>query len=178
LEHSLKIAEQHAWTSFIPWPEALLADVDMLQGVDASRTKNRLEHALSIAQRIGDPCWEGAAMRGLGLIEADQGEVDQAVDRLQEACRLCVKFPDGYLWMQAYALDALCAVSNHEGLQITDRWLSDLEALAARTGMKEILARVYLYRAKRGEAGAAGTAAFFAQQVDNPVLAAAVSRVS
>lgn len=178
LQRSLAVAKQYGWTSFVPWPAALLADVEILQGDEDGKAKDRLGHALSLAQRIGDPCWEGATMRGLGLIDASKGEIDVALERFQEATLLCVKFPDGYLWMQAYALDALCALATQEQLPTAGRWISDLESLAARTGMKEMLARAYLYRARLGEAEAAATAWFLVQEVDNPALTDEIARFS
>ncbi|HJR45337.1 MAG TPA: tetratricopeptide repeat protein [Actinomycetota bacterium] len=171
LKTSLDLAQRYGWSSILPWPEALLADVELLEGKDATP---RLERALSLARRIGDPCWEGAAMRGLGIVAAGEDHVDQAVEHLLEASRLCVKFPDGYLWMQGYSLDALCDIGSRARLSETTRWIHDLESLSARTGMRELLVRAHVYRARLGDTDAAVAAHSLVAEVDNPVLVAQV----
>ena len=51
----------------------------------------------------------------------------------------------------------------------------DLETLAARTGMSEMLIRAHLHRAALGDAGAADAARLFAERIDNPAVLARVS---
>ena len=174
LQRSLHIAEHHRWAAFMPWPHALLADVELRAGTASGESRDRLDLALGVAQRLGDPCWEGAAMRGLALVDAQRGDVDTAVERLLEAARLCVRFPDGYVWMQAYALDALCAVGTRAAHRDAAQWVADLTSLAARSGMKELLARAYLYRARLGDAEATRTARLLADEVENAALDAPV----
>lgn len=174
LQRSLSIAEHHRWAAFMPWPHALLADVELRAGTATGASRDRLDLALDVAQRLGDPCWEGAALRGLALVDAQGGDVDSAVERLQEAARLCVRLPDGYVWMQAYTLDALCAVGTRGTHRDAPRWVADLTSLAARSGMKELLARAYLYRARLGDTEAARTAGLLADEVENSALDAPV----
>jgi hypothetical protein len=96
------------WTAFVPLPEALLADVDLIEGrLDAASTAN--EHAHGLALQLGDPCWEGVAARGLGLIAASQGDAATVLHWITEAHHRCVRLPDAYLWVEGYCLDALCA---------------------------------------------------------------------
>jgi DNA-binding SARP family transcriptional activator len=177
LRESLAIAEHHRWTAFVPWPEALLADVQLRAGTCGMETRERLEHASDLADRLSDPCWRGAARRGLGLVAAFDGRPDSAVAQLREAADVCVLLPDGYRWMQAYALDALCAVSVQHDDPQADLWIADLTAAAARGGMTEMLARAYLHRAHLGDPRAGATAALLAAQVDNPALDAELAAV-
>lgn len=170
LEASVSTAATLGWTGLLPWPEALLAEVDLLAGVPAEEARERLEHALSLAQHIGDPCWEGAALHGLSLVEAASGATDAASARLELAAVVCVRFPDSYIWMRAYILDALCDLASRIGSPTADRWISDLQNLAAQTGMNEFLARSYVYRARCGDADAGSTARLIAREVDNPSL--------
>lgn len=51
-----------------------------------------------------------------------------------------------------------------------DRWVTDLEAVAARTGMNELLVRAQLHRALLGMPGARESAAVFAARIDNPAV--------
>lgn len=170
LERSIALATECGWTVLLPWPQALLAEVDLLSGVPHAEVRVRLEHALSLAQQIGDPCWEGAALHGLGMVEAASGSFEAATERLQQASIICARYPDSYLWMKAYVLDALCDIaSRREGL-VPAEWMHDLQNLAARSGMNELLARAYLYRGRSGDSSAVSTARLVGGQVDNPQL--------
>lgn len=173
LERSIAVATGCGWTVLLPWPQALLAEVQLLDGADPADVRVQLEHALSLAQQIGDPCWEGAAMHGLGLVAAASGEIEEAADRLEQASTACTRFPDTYIWMKAYVLDALCDVATRQGLP-SGKWIDDLQNLAARTGMNELLARAYLYRGRCGDEAAAPTARLIAREVDNPALSSSL----
>lgn len=170
LERSIALATECGWTVLLPWPLAMLAEVDLLSGAPPAEVRVRLEHALSLAQQIGDPCWEGAALHGLGLVEAASGSMDAAAEYLKQASTICVRYPDSYLWMKAYVLDALCDLATRNEGVVPEEWMNDLQNLAARTGMNEFLARAYLYRGRAGDSSAASTARLLAGQVDNPVL--------
>ena len=169
LERCIAVAAGCGWTVLLPWPQALLAEVELLDGKDPEEARTQLEHALSLAQQIGDPCWEGAALHGLGLVAAASGAIEEAASRLEQASTVCTRFPDTYIWMKAYVLDALCDVTTRQGLA-SERWIDDLQNLAARTGMNELLARSYLYRGRSGDEAAAPTARLIAREVDNPAL--------
>lgn len=170
LDRSISAATKCGWMGLTPWPQALLAEVDLLEGGHLDEARVRLEHALSVAQQIGDPCWEGAALHGLGLVEAASGAHEMATERLQRASTVCVRFPDSYIWMRAYILDALCDLATQAGMPAADNWINDLQNLAAQTGMNEFLARSYLYRSRRGDVNAGLTARLIAREVDNPAL--------
>jgi len=170
LEGSIALATECGWTVLLPWPMSMLAEVDLLSGAPPAEVRVRLEHALSLAQQIGDPCWEGAALHGLALVEAASGSMDTAAEYLQQASTICVRYPDSYLWIKAYVLDTLCDLATSNEGAVPEEWMNDLQNLAARTGMNEFLARSYLYRGRSGDSSAASTARLLAGQVDNPVL--------
>lgn len=170
LDRSISTASKCGWTGLLPWPQALLAEVDILEGASLDEARVRLEHALSLAQQIGDPCWEGAALHGLGLVEAASGALEAATERLQQASTVCVRFPDSYIWMRAYILDALCDLATQTRPTAADEWINDLQNLAAQTGMNDLLARSYLYRSRTGDVKAGSTARLIAREVDNPAL--------
>jgi hypothetical protein len=87
-----------------------------------------------------------------------------------EAPRLCRRLPDTYLWIEAYALDALCAVAVEHKAESTARWIDRFEAVAARRGIRELVCRAAVYRARIGEPGAASVAPSLAAEIDNPAL--------
>jgi hypothetical protein len=61
-------------------------------------------------------------------------------------------------------------VRPRNGLQETRAWVADLEALASRTMMRELLARACRYRFDLGEPDALAAAEMVAADVDNPAL--------
>lgn len=169
LEEALRLARQLRWTSFIPLPEALLADVDLADGrIDSAAVG--YEHAYELSLQLGDPCWEGIAARGIGLVADRRGDAGAAMTWVAQARTRCVRLPDAWLWVEAYCLDALCTLGVEHGAANTTRWISDLEALAARTGMREMVARAYQHRARLGDRAATEAARVLAAEVDNPAL--------
>jgi len=82
----------------------------------------------------------------------------------------CVRLPDAWLWMETYCLDALCSLAVERHRPEAAPWINDLEALAARTGMREMVARAYQYRGRLGDETAAEASLVLAAEVDNPAL--------
>ena len=171
LNRALEAAREGGWTSFIPWPESLLADADLRAG-DVDAAAAGFEHAFALGCQIGDPCWESIAARGLGLVAAAQGSGAAAMEWLEDALQRCRRLPDSWLWVEAYALEALCRVAVDNGAPSSSRWIAELEVLAAKAGLRELLARATMHRARLGDAGAGEAATFLAAGIENPALTA------
>jgi DNA-binding SARP family transcriptional activator len=169
LDRALGEAESRGMTAFVPWPECFLAELDLLSG-ELERAEERFEHAFALGCQVGDPCWESAAVRGLGLVAAARGELDRALELLVDAPKVCRRLPDTYLWIVVYGLDALCAVAVDHGAEAAPRWIEELEATAARCGMQELLLHAAVYRARLGEPGALDVARSLAAQIENPAV--------
>jgi len=169
LGRSIELARSMAWISFLPWPQSLLGQVDLAEGRrgDAAAA---FESAFAMGCQLGDPCWEGMAARGIGLLHIADGDIAGGIEWLDDARTRCVRLPDAYLWIQAYCLDALCAAGVGHGRPEAPRWIADLEALAARTGMREVLVRALLHRSALGDAEAGQAARLFASEIDNPAI--------
>ena len=157
-------------TAFVSWPESFRGELDLALG-DIDSAEARFEHAYAIGCQVGDACWESIGMRGLGLVAEARGDTSRALELLVDAPPLCRRLPDTYLWIEAYSLDALCAVAVKHGAEASPRWIDELEAITARRGIKELLLRATLYRARLGEPGALDAARSLASQIDNPALA-------
>jgi DNA-binding SARP family transcriptional activator len=169
LERALAVARRLRMTAFLPLPESLLADVDLAEGrTDAAAAA--YEHAYALSLQLGDPCWEGMAARGIGLVADQRGDTESALRWVEEARSRCVRLPDAWLWVEGYCLDALCALAIQHRRPEAPRWVADLEALATRTGMRELVARAYLHRGRLGDRGAAEAARVLAAEVDNPAV--------
>ena len=169
LDQALGEVEARGMTAFVPWPESLRGELDVMLGeLDAAEA--RFEHAFALGCQVGDACWESIALRGLGRVAAARGDVPRAIDLLVDAPKLCRRLPDTYLWIEAYGLDALCAVAVEHRAEAAARWIDELEAIAARRGIRELLLRATVYRARLGEPGAVDAARSMAAQIDNPAL--------
>jgi len=169
LDESVELVRAEAWTAFLPWPAALHAELQLLDG-HVERAAEGFDHAFALACQIDDPCWQGLAGRGVGLIEVVRSSASTGIDRLQDARARCSGLPDSYQWVVAYVVDALCATAVREGHPAAAAWTNDLERLAATSGMREFVARAYLHRARLGEAGAIDAARVLAEDIDNRLL--------
>ena len=170
LDESTARAAGAGWTAFIPWPEALRAGVALeLGNLDAARTG--FEHAFALGCQVGDPCWEGLSARGLGLVLAAEGNHRGAIATLLDARRRSARLPDGYLWVEAYVLDALATVGTESGLADTRTWIAALEAISQRCGMTELMVRAAVHRWRLGDPAGREAATVLGPAVDNPILA-------
>ena len=176
LDQALAHAETRGMTAFTPWPESFRAEVDLVLG-DVESAEAGFEHAFALGCQVGDPCWESIALRGLGLVAAARGEPARALEVLVDAPKVCRRLPDTYLWIEAYGLDALCAVAVEQRARAAVRWIDELEAIAAHRGIRELLLRATVYRAGLGEPGALEMARSLAAQIDNPAHDALLTSV-
>ncbi|WP_282945575.1 BTAD domain-containing putative transcriptional regulator [Cellulomonas endometrii] len=177
LDRACALAQDLGWTSFLPFPRSQRAEV-LLRSGDLDAADAALEGAYALACQVGDPCWESYAVRGRGLLAAARGDDAAALDLLTEAPTVCGRQRDAHDWVQAYCLDALCGFAVPRGLPSAAGWVEDLEAFAARRGMRELVVRAALHRAALGQAGAQEHADALAAGVDNPVLRARLSPAS
>ncbi len=60
------------------WPLSFRAEVDLLRG-HIDKAAERFESAFALGCQLADPCWEGIAERGLGLVAASRGQHDDAI---------------------------------------------------------------------------------------------------
>ena len=165
LESSLERCEELHWIAFTPLPEALLAHVELAEGRgDAAR--ELLDHAFALACQLGDPCWEAVVCRGLGLVDSAAGRSAQALGWLLDGRARILRIAHPYQWIHGWVLDGLCGVGCRDDR--ASGWIEQLEALASRTGMRELLLRSYLHRARRGDRSARDAATLLGAEIDNP----------
>lgn len=168
LDRSLQWIRAEHWLAFRPWPEALAAELDLLQGRRA-QAEDTLREAFALACQLGDPCWEGITARGIGVLESTS-HPDRAVRTLLDAMARCIRYPDAYVWVHGYVLDALCSVALLQDPGRAREAAGQLLELAARTDMRELICRAQRHLASFGVAGAAAAAELVASDIDNPVL--------
>lgn len=174
LDAALREAQAERWTYFISLPESLRAEVDLIAG-DTAAARDGFEHAFALGCQLGDACWEAIAARGLGLVAAARGDVTLALQLLADATRRSRRVPDSYLWIEAYSMESLCAIGVEHGARLAGRWIDDLQAMASKSGMRELVVRAALHRTRLGGTSLA-EAVVLASGVDNPALEKLLSR--
>ncbi|WP_214107797.1 AfsR/SARP family transcriptional regulator [Acrocarpospora catenulata] len=172
LTRSLELVYEQRWMVFLPWPQVLRAELDLMAG-DLDAATDGFEQAWELGCQLHDPCWEGMAARGLGLLNSARGDYLAAARWQGEAATRCVRVPDRYQWVHAYALDAAVGTAlahgDHERARST---VASLAALAARCDMRELVVRAHLHRWRLGDPTALGAARLLGSDIDNPALAA------
>ena len=174
LDESLALVTAERWTAFRPWPEALRAEVSLLAG-DPRRAAENVDHAFRLACKLEDPCWEAMAARLAGMLAAGRSDVTMAREHFADALKRATRVSDAYVWVNAHVLDAFATLAvrteDHEAAAIVDR----LAAVAERCGLRELVVRAHLHRARLGDPASVETARVLAAEIDNPALAALVA---
>lgn len=170
LGNSLDLVRQERWIAFLPWPQALAAELDLYAG-KLDTAFDGFEQAWALGCQLGDPCWEGMAGRGLALLNAQRGDHPAAAQWLEVALTRASTEPDRYQWVHAHVLDASITVamdrSDHErALNLAGR----LSALAARCDLRELLVHAQLHLSHLGDRQAATSARTLSTTIDNPAL--------
>lgn len=177
LNRSLELVQEQRWLAFLPWPQAFRAEVDLLAG-DLDEASDGLERAWELAVQLGDPCWEGVAARGLGLLAARQGDHEGATEWLGEATARSIRVPDRYQWVHGYVLDAAITTAlGRDDHRRAAPLVANLGSLAARCDMRELVVRAQLHRSRLGDPKALTTARVVAADIDNPALADLLTNV-
>ncbi len=170
LARSLDLVHQQRWIAFLPWPQALRAELDLRSG-DLDGAADGLAQAWGLACQLDDPCWEGMAARGLGLLHAGRGDRIAATEWLGEAVSRCIRVSDRYQWVHAYALDATVTTAlDHHDEDRARAFVGTLASLAARCDMREFVVRSHLHRSRLGDQSALASARLLGADIDNPAL--------
>jgi hypothetical protein len=171
LARSTDLVRAERWMAFLPWNQAFRGELDLLAG-DLDGAGEELEQAWVLACQIGDPCWEGVAARGLGLLSAGRGDRSESTRWFGEAAARSVRVSDRYQWVRGYVLDAAAGTALDQAEPARARPLVEtLASLAARCDMRELVVRAHLHRVRLGDSGALSSARMLAAGIDNPALA-------
>jgi ATP/maltotriose-dependent transcriptional regulator MalT len=155
LREALAVVRSLDWTAFRPFPESLLAE-SLRHAGDLSRGRDLAEHAYALGEQVGDPCWESLALRALGLLSVDTGDLDRGVAMLEQAPVQCWRLPDTYRWIEMWGYAALVEVGDRHNLGAAATWRTRLETEATAMGMRPLVERA---RATAAEPGAASSTA-------------------
>jgi DNA-binding SARP family transcriptional activator len=169
IDDSLALVAEAGWVAMQPFPEALRAELALRQG-DLDHAVALLDHAFPLGCRIGDPCWEAIAARARGLVHEAAGERPAALTWLRDASVRAGRVAGPYVWMHAYCLEALAGVAIADGAPDARAHVDELERLAARGDMRELVVRAAVHRARLGDASGFESARLLGEAIDNPAL--------
>jgi DNA-binding SARP family transcriptional activator len=170
LDRSLELIADEGWLALQPLPESLRAEVALREGA-ADEAASLARHAFALGCQLGDPCWEAFGARASGLLHRLRGEHDLALECFRDAVARSGRVADAYLWVKAYCLDALAAHTIDQGDAVgAGAVLGELEALAARGDMRELLVRAAMHRARLGDGAALDALRPLAEAIDNAAL--------
>jgi DNA-binding SARP family transcriptional activator len=170
LARSLDLVRQERWIAFLPWPQALVAELDLYAGkLDLSA--DGFEQAWALGCQLNDPCWEGMAGRGLALLHAGRGDYPGATEWLDLALARASREPDRYQWVHAQVLDTAVgtALEQSDGIR-AQRLASSLSSLAARCELRELQVHAQLHLGRLGDQRAVAAARSLGDGIDNPAL--------
>ena len=77
---------------------------------------------------------------------------------------------DPYVWVHAYCLEALAGVEIADAAPDAPERVAELERLAARGDMRELVVRAALHRARLGDPGGVASARLLGEAIDNAAL--------
>ena len=169
LTRSSELIRTERWTAFLPFPEALLAEVWVRQG-RCDRAAEAFEHAFTLGCTVNDACWEAYGVRGLALLKAAGGDLEGSIELMEDAQSRCARQRDTHMWLRAYVLDAMCAVATVAKHPQASAWVTDLGSMAGRSGMRELSVHAYLYQRDLGDEAAIDAARTLAAGIENPHL--------
>jgi len=178
LDRSLELIADEGWLALQPLPESLRAEVGLRQG-RSGEASSLARHAFALGCELGDPCWEGLGARVTGLIHRSRGEHALALESLRDAVARSGRVADAYAYVKAQCLDALAA----EALGRCDRGyvenvIAEIETVAARGDMRELLVRAAIHRARLGDATALDAMRPLAGAIANPALDAELALIA
>jgi len=170
LAESLDLVRQERWIAFLPWPQALAAELDLYAG-KLETSAEGFEQAWALSCQLNDPCWEGMAGRGLALLHAGRGDYPGATEWLDLALTRASREPDRYQWVHAHVLDTAVgtALDQSDGDRAR-RLASSLSSLAARCDLREMQVHAQLHLGRLGDHRAAAAARSLSADIDNPAL--------
>jgi len=136
LTDCLELVDGLRWTAFRPWPCALLGEARLRKGIDPVVVQADLENAFALSCQLGDPCWEAAVARTLGLSFEIQGKLDASMTWLAEARQRCVRETDWYAGLLVEIFLDQARISAKQGLSAQfEACTREALSLAARTHM-------------------------------------------
>lgn len=134
---SIAGAREAGWTALIPFPMTLEGEA-LLVAAQRAPAAALFGEALTMAEEMGDPCWEALALRGLALVRVTEGRPGEGHAILTRALDSCRRFPDTYKWAEILILTELVELE-HGSDPLRRR---ETRRLAHAAGLPQLVDRV------------------------------------
>ena len=118
---------------------------------------------------VAQPRQRGGAL-ARGLVHEAAGERAAALASLRDAAVRAVRVAGPWVWMHAYCLDALAGVAVADAAPDARDRVAELERVAARGNLRELVVRAALHRARLGDPSGVEAARLLGEAIDNPAL--------
>jgi predicted metal-dependent HD superfamily phosphohydrolase len=106
----------------------------------------------------------------MGVLAARQGDAAQARRYLADALTRATRVSDSYEWVHAHVLDSSAELDVETGADNAAQVVDALAELAERCGLRELVVRAHVHRARLGVSGSLDSARLLAAEIDNPAL--------
>ncbi len=140
-------------TGWLPLPLGLHGRALVERG-DTEAARAPLERGLVLATHAGDPCWLALTLTGLALLADREGDAGAAMSALREARRHVVRGPR----LRPTWRGRTTPHRGRRGSARARHAVVELETLAARAGMRDLLARAHVHRHALGDPDALAAA--------------------
>jgi hypothetical protein len=168
-EASIRGAQQQRWNAFLPWPQAIRAEILMMQG-RWQEGADDAEQAFALGCELGDPCWEGMAARVLSKAASSTGRDDTAWQWILDARRRCDRVTDRYVWVSGYVALAQLELAVRVDPSAVGPLAEYLYRDAVRFDLPEFEAWALVHQAESGDRAGSTRLRTLADEVDNPAL--------
>lgn len=128
-----KVCRRLNWVAFQPWVQSAQLEAD-IRDASGKASASSAERVFAMSCQIGDPCWEAASARVLGLLGQASGQPDAAWDWLTEARHRCNRVTDAWAGLSVAILAdrARISLSYRDGESAHEQ-VRELLEFAART---------------------------------------------
>ena len=136
LQDCLTLVDELRWTSFRPWPCALLGESRLRLRIDPATVMQELERAFALSCQLADPCWEAAVARAMARCHEVSGNLERALEWLCEARKRSVRETDPYVALVVEILADQARISAKMGNAAqSNTCIREMLSLAARAHM-------------------------------------------
>lgn len=134
LRSCLALCEDTRWIAFQPWPQALMAEAKLMLCEGSNTLDKELQESLALSSQLGDPCWEAANARAIGLMHNAANEYALAQKWMAHAHERCCVVTDLYVGLLVEILADQVKLYETTGQpDKVDTTARELLSLAART---------------------------------------------
>jgi hypothetical protein len=114
-------------------------------------------------------------VRLAALLATERSDLTAAREHFADALARVTRVSDPYTWVHAHVLDGFATLAVRTDAGDAVAAVDRLATLAERCGMRELVVRAHMHRARMGDFASLEIARVLAAEIDNPALSAAAA---